>query len=177
MIDKLFGFLILLIYKMKYGKSVCFEGIPSIVRRQQIFVKAGRVDIGKNFILKQGVYIAAVNNGKVLIGNNVSFNRNVILVSHDTISIGDHVAVGPNTVFYDHDHNFDETGIISGYKTGPIVIGSHVWIGAGVTILRDTIIGEGSVIGAGCIVQGVIPPHSLVTSNRELNILHLKGIK
>lgn len=46
--------------------------------------------------------------------------------------------------------------------------------GVGVTILRATQIGEGCVIGAGCVVQGETPPHSLVTASRALTIVPIE---
>jgi len=38
-----------------------------------------------------------------------------------------------------------------------IKIGNHVWIGAGVTILYNTEIGDGSIIGTRSLVKGKIP--------------------
>ena len=175
MIFRLRGLLYMAICKFKYGQRVCFAGVPSFVTHFKVYAKFGRLKVGKNFRVNQGVYIAVVNNGEITIGNNVSLNRNCTLVSHTSISIGDNVAVGPNVVFYDHDHNFDETGIKPGYKTKPIIVEDSCWIGANVTILRGSFIGKGSIIGAGCVVKGVIPAHSLVTSNRELNISPIKS--
>ena len=80
-------------------------------------------------------------------------------------------------VIYDHDHKFGEDGIRSGYNTAPVMIEKNCWIGAGVIILRGTHIGEGSVIGAGCVVKGEIPPHSLVTADRSLSINPIKSKK
>lgn len=80
---------------------------------------------------------------------------------------------GPNVCIYDHDHKYDAEGFKEGYRTGAIVIEDHCWIGANVTILRGTHIGEGCVIGAGAILKGDIPEHSLVTPNRELIITRL----
>ena len=168
MLSKISGILNKIIFKFKFGNSICFDGIPSFISHMQMYVRDGNIKIGKGFSIKQGVYIAAVDGGNINIGKGVSLNRNCILVSHKDISIGDNVAIGPNVVFYDHDHNFGENGIKAGYKTGCIVIGNNCWIGANVTILRGTHIGEGSIIGAGCIVQGNIPPRSLVKANREL---------
>lgn len=173
MFSKILGFLNKIIFKFKFGNSISFDGIPSFISHLQLYVKDGNIKIGKSFNIKQGVYLAAVNGGCINVGNNVSLNRNCILVSHKNISIGDNVAVGPNVVFYDHDHKFGENGIEEGYKTGSITIGKNCWIGASVTILRGTHIGEGSIIGAGCIVQGEIPPNSLVKMQRELNIFEI----
>ncbi len=77
---------------------------------------------------------------------------------------------GPGVTIYDHDHIFSDEGILPGYKQGSVIIDDGCWIAANVTILRDTHIGEGCVIGAGTVVKGNIPPHSLVTNDRGLNI-------
>ena len=168
--SKALGLIHKLIYKIRYNNRISFDGIPGFITRMPIHVKNGTVKTGRGFSMKQYSHIAVVNGGKVTIGNNVRINRNCMLVCHDSISIGDNCAIGPNTMFYDHDHNFGQNGIEDGYKIAPIVIEKNCWIGAGVTILRGTHIGEGSVIGAGTVVRREIPAHSLVTSNRELNI-------
>lgn len=175
MISRILGCFNKILYKIRFGKAVSFMGIPKFVSHMQIYVKSGTVKIGKHFTMKQGVYIAALGGGVIKIGDNVSLNRNCILVCHDNITIGDNCAVGPNVLFYDHDHKFGENGIEEGFKTAPVVIEKNCWIGAGVTILRGTHVGEGSVIGAGSVVSGEIPPHSIVTSNRELNIAQIKN--
>lgn len=181
MISRIFGCLNKIIYRVKFGKSVSFSGVPRFVSHMQIYIQSGEVKTGKNFTMKQGVYMAAINGGKILLGNNVSINRNCLLVCHDTISIADNCAIGPNVVFYDHDHmiiNSVPTGLKRDLKHLPLLSKRTAGIGAGATILRGTHIGEGSVIGAGAVVRGDIPPHSLVTSNRELNITPIisKGI-
>ena len=61
------------------------------------------------------------------------------------------------------------------YKIGNIVIENNSWIGANVTILRDTHIGEGCVIGAGAVIRGNIPPHSLVTADRSVRIVPIEN--
>ena len=170
MLSKILGLIQLLTCKVRYGSKVSFDGIPWFVSHLNLCVKSGSIKVGRNFTMKQGVYMAAVNGGKITVGDHVSLNRNCMLICHDAISIGEGCAIGPNTVFFDHDHNFGETGIREGYKTAPIVIEKNCWIGAGVTILRGSHIGEGSVIGAGAVVSGVIPAHSLVTANRDLHI-------
>lgn len=174
MLYRILGIFRMIIYKIRFGKKIDFKGVPGVVTHMQLYAQSGHMTFGKNFVMKQGVYLAAVNGGRITIGNNVSINRNCILVCHDSITIGDNCAIAPNVVFYDHDHKFGENGLEDGFKTAPIVIEKNCWIGAGVTILRGTYIGEGSVIGAGAVVKGQIPPHSLVTSNRELLITPIK---
>ena len=45
-------------------------------------------------------------------------------------------------------------------------IGADVWIGTRATILPGAQIGSGTIIGAGAVVSGVVPPYSIVTGNR-----------
>lgn len=45
------------------------------------------------------------------------------------------------------------------------IVGSDVWIGAGVTILRGVEIGHGAVVGANSIVTKSIPPYAIVAGN------------
>jgi virginiamycin A acetyltransferase len=45
------------------------------------------------------------------------------------------------------------------------VIGNDVWIGQGARILPGACIGDGVIVGAGAVVQGVIPPYSVVVGN------------
>lgn len=170
MILKLTAFLKALVYRLRFGGAVRMDGSPVLERGARINLINGTVSIGKDFSMKTNAYIAVADGGTVSVGDHVAIARNSILVCHDRITIGDHCAIAPNVLIYDHDHKFGTDGIRPGYNTAPVVIERNCWIGAGVTILRGTRIGEGSVIGAGCIVMGDIPPHSLVTSDRSLTI-------
>ncbi|MGC7268575.1 acetyltransferase, partial [Mycobacteroides abscessus subsp. abscessus] len=62
-----------------------------------------------------------------------------------------------------------------GIIKGPVRIGPDTWIAAKVTILRNTLIGRGCVLGAHAVVKGDIPDHSIavgapakVVKNRKL---------
>lgn len=158
------------IVRMKYsGFSVdsLFRGR----RDTQIIIKEdGKMKIGKSVSFQRNVSLTSVG-GILDIGSNVSFNRNCIVICRKEITIKDHVIFGPGVTIYDHDHRFSDEGILPGFKHGPVIIEEGCWIAANVTILRNTHIGEGCVIGAGAIVQGDIPPYSLVTSDRRMNII------
>jgi acetyltransferase-like isoleucine patch superfamily enzyme len=47
----------------------------------------------------------------------------------------------------------------------PIVLEDDVWLGTGVIVLPGTHIGAGSVIAAGSVVGGVVPPRTLMRGN------------
>ena len=50
-------------------------------------------------------------------------------------------------------------------RIGRVVIGKRVFVGAGAIILPGTRIGDDSIIGAGAVVRGGVPPNSLVVGN------------
>lgn len=56
-----------------------------------------------------------------------------------------------------------------GYKLKQVIIEENCWIGSNVVILPGTKISANSIIGAGCVISGLIPEGVIVTSNRELN--------
>ena len=128
------------------------------------------VTFGRGIRAARTVTLSCVG-GKLSIGDNVSFNRNCIVVCRAAISIGKRCMFGPNLVIYDHDHKYDSKRIMSNeYNCSPIIIGENCWIGANVTILRGTQIGEGSIIGAGTVLKGIVPPHSIVINKNVINI-------
>ena len=160
------------IARMKYSGF----SVDGLFRRrgdtQIIIEEDGKMRIGKSVSFQRNVSLTSVG-GILDIGSNVSFNRNCIVICRKEITIKDHVIFGPGVTIYDHDHRFSDEGILPGFKYGSVIIEKGCWIAANVTILRNTHIGEDCVIGAGAIVQGDIPPHSLVTSDRKMNIVSI----
>ncbi|MCY7298531.1 MAG: CatB-related O-acetyltransferase [Ilumatobacteraceae bacterium] len=49
--------------------------------------------------------------------------------------------------------------------SGPVTIGSDVWIGAGATLLGGIVIGHGAVVGADAVVASDVRPYSIVVGN------------
>ena len=69
----------------------------------------------------------------------------------------------------DHNHGMNPT-ISGGYSSQPLIVGmvrvdDGAWIGRGVCILPNVIIGKHSVIGAGSIVTHDIPEYSMAAGN------------
>ncbi len=65
---------------------------------------------------------------------------------------------------YDHNHRFNQHIEIKqqGFSNGSVIIGQHCWIGSNMMILKNTVIGDNYVIGAGTVVSGTIPSNSIV---------------
>ncbi len=138
--------------------------------RTEFYTNNGTIKAGVGFVTSSNSVFSALDGGTMTIGERVFVNRNCIFVCRKDIRIGNHCSFGPNVCIYDHDHKYGYHGPVQGYKYGKVIIEDHCWIGANVTVLRGSHIGECCIIGAGCIVKGYIPPHSLVTMDNTLKI-------
>jgi acetyltransferase-like isoleucine patch superfamily enzyme len=92
---------------------------------------------------------------KITIGANCGFSGTII-GAYDSITIGDYVGVGANTVITDFDwHPISrQTGEM---KSAPVVIDNDVWIGMNCIILKGVHIGRGTIIGANSVVTRSLP--------------------
>lgn len=145
----------------------------------------GKISIGGGATVSIGSLMTEDNSvvcavtGRMTIGKNVFVNRNSIIACRQEIAIGDNTIIGPNVCIYDHDHRISGSGRVKEndeepYRESPIHIGKNVWIAANCVILRGTEIGDNSVIGAGCVVKGIIPRDSIVRNNSNLCIEPLR---
>lgn len=132
--------------------------------------KKGKMIFGKHVSMNTNVHIYVTENALLSIGNFTGIGDNSIITARDRIIIGDNVMIGPNVCIYDHDHNFNNDGVMRnlGFTTAPVTIEDNVWIAAGVIILKGVTIGSGSVIAAGTIVNKNVPSNTIVYNKREM---------
>ena len=151
--------------KMSFGDNVTIDDNTLIDARGAT---------GKGVVFGDGVIInrnsiVQSKNGDIWIGKSVSLGANGTVVSWSGIRIGDHALIAGGCCisagrfdFDDLDRNITDQ---DGYSTGPIVIDENVWLATRVTILDGVQIGRGSVISAGSVVTGNIPPWSVAHGN------------
>ena len=79
------------------------------------------------------------------------------------ISIGDESGLSPGVVVMVHDASMRRH--MGFTRIARVVIGKRVFVGAGAIILPGSRIGDDSIVGAGAVVRGDVPPGSLVVGN------------
>ena len=139
---------------------------------EMYFADTAQVKIGKNEWTDGKCRIIASKNSVLNIGDDCCFNMNCLVSANKYVSIGNHCLIGPGVIITDNDHRFEKNKGIScnQYQNGKITIEEECWIGANSVILRDTHIGRGCVIGAGCVIKGDVPANSIVTNHQKLHI-------
>lgn len=128
--------------------------------------------VGKHIHFRKNFLINIRENGKIKIGDNCFFNNYCSLNCLEYIDIGNDCIFGENVKIYDHNHRFNKTELIrkQGFKKDKIEIGNNCWIGSNVTILKGSKIGDGVVIGAGCVINENIESNSIVKVNQTLEV-------
>lgn len=170
------------------GKNPRFAILGSNVK----FFNTSKIQFGKYLKLGDNVYVSALGQQGVSIGDNVgigAFSRVVVSTTFDNpgefIKIGNNVGIGEfaylggaggltidddciiGQYFSCHPENHITENIYEnirhqGVTRKGINIGRNCWIGSKVTILDGVSIGEGCIIAAGAVVTQSFPENSVI---------------
>lgn len=101
--------------------------------------------------------------GTTRLGNGVYANFGLTLVDDVEISIGDRVMFAPNVTISTTGHPVHPDLRTDGTQfSAPVVVENDVWVGTGAVILPGVTVGRGSVVAAGAVVAGNVPPMTVV---------------
>jgi maltose O-acetyltransferase len=110
------------------------------------------------------------------LGSETFIARNVYLdPGHPwLIKIDDHAGLSPGVIVMAHDASMKRH--MGHTRIGRVVIGKRVFVGAGAIILPGTWIGDDSIVGAGSVVRGGVPPGSMVVGNPAKVVADVKSV-
>ena len=126
--------------------------------------------IGKNFYCGK---FSTVNKNTI-IRDNVKLNG-MHISGKGNVIIGNYVVGGFESLIISDTHNYKGNDLPydgSFINHGAIVIEDFVWLGARAIVLPGSHIGEGSIIQAGAVVHGNIPPLSIAGGNPAIVFAH-----
>lgn len=167
----LYNFLRFKVAKILCGKYWSINAIQRISPAAHIKrYGKGKIILGYNLDIAPSCTIVAYD-GVVNIGDGTYFNRQCMISSHDSVTVGSGCMFGPGVKIFDNNHRFSkDAGVSSNLSYAPIIIGNNCWIASDVIILKGAQIGDNCVIGAGCIINEKIPAGSIVRQKMELDI-------
>ena len=168
------AFLKYALLKLEHGRGFAARGPAVLSPLTEITVEKGcQARIGQMLKMHNGAKLRVRCGATLEIGSRFGMSNGCVVTAYEHVTIGDDVMLGPNVLIYDQDHDYRAPGGVAAkqYKTAPVRIGNNVWIGANSVILRGTVIGENSVVGAGCVLKGEYPPNSLILQKRETEVI------
>ena len=137
----------------------------------------GSANIGNRLIVRGRIARCEIgtiaSNAHLHIGEKVLINHGASVVASCHIEIGDGTLIGAFATVYDTDYH----GVDPDHptKSAAVIIGTNVWLGHGVVVLPGSKIGDHTVVAAGSLVKGDLPPRVLAAGSparivRELDI-------
>lgn len=128
------------------------------------------IEIGENTIVMHHAELHVYNfrdlpHAGIRIGRDSLVGEFCVIRGPGGVTIGDRVYLSPSVHIYSSNHVFADPKVCfieQGVTCDGVVIEDECWIGAMVVILDGVRIGRGSVVAAGAVVTGDVPPHSLV---------------
>lgn len=135
---------------------VFFEFIRQLIWKK-LFKK-----FGENSFVRSKALI--LNYKNISVGSNCLIGPDSILNGTDKITLGDYFLSGPGIIIYTSDHGLDNQGIpfsLLETTVAEVVVGTNVYLGAHVIILKGVHIGDNVVIAAGSVVTKDIPSNEM----------------
>lgn len=116
--------------------------------------------------LRASSHIRLNNPNMISVGDDCYLGSGVQLYPWNApIAIGNHALIAAGVRMITRSHGFEDLDrpmADQGYVNAPITIEDDVWIGFRAIILAGVTIGKGSVVGAGAVVTGDVPPYTVV---------------
>ena len=122
------------------------------------------VRIGTRATLEADVWLKVVDcEARLEIGQYSFIGRGTEFDVSHSVTVGQHVLLGPGVFVTDHNHNFAQSMRIDqqGCRSAPVIIEDDCWLGAKVVVLPGVTIHRGAVVGAGAVVTRNLPAYSI----------------
>jgi acetyltransferase-like isoleucine patch superfamily enzyme len=132
--------------------------IPSHFVRRSLYSWLFRVKVPRDSIIYWRCRFFGPWN--VHIGHNSIIGNDAFLDGRGRLHIGNNVNIGAEVRIYTREH--DVTSPTHEGRAEPVHIEDYVYIGARVTVLPGTTIGEGAVVSAGAVVTKNVEPWTIV---------------
>jgi len=153
-------------------KRIIFQTFPTI-KQFTLCEASGAVEIGRDCVFgykMDGFHTgssiemqARYKNAIIKIRNNIATNNNIFICAANYIEIGDDLLTGQNVITVDHEahgNKPDERRQLG--EIGKVIIGKNVWVGNNVTILKNSKIGDNSIVATGAVVIGKFPVNVII---------------
>jgi acetyltransferase-like isoleucine patch superfamily enzyme len=147
-----------------------------------------RITIGAHCVVRGLLRIEAHGDGHIALGEKVYLGDDVIVSASAGVTIGAGTLIAHGVQIFDNDSHPIDAGerarqwdAILGLgpntpitiKAAPLTIGAQCWIGFNAILMKGATLGDRSVVAAGAVVTGPVPPDVVVAGNPARIVRHL----
>lgn len=174
-----FVFYKILSYGQVVGKPELMQPLLAVGRGKIIFSKGVTLGVFPSpYYWSSIAYIEARYRGAVVsIGENTTINNGFVAIAeYSSIKIGKNVLIGTNVEIIDsnfHGVAVDKRNISCKEDTRSVEVCDNVFIGSNVRIMKGVSIGRDSVIGNGSYVISSIPSGVVASGNPAKVLRHI----
>ncbi|MDR0865641.1 MAG: acyltransferase [Candidatus Symbiothrix sp.] len=151
--------------KLRFGRNLNIDRCCYLDALSKEGIALGNnVSVGKNTTIECSGSLKYLGKG-LKVGNNVGLGTHGFFGCAGGVEIGDDCIFGNFVSLHSENHNYEDINLpirLQGVNHKGIKIGKNCWIGAKVTILDGTEIGNHCVVAAGAVVRGVYPGNCII---------------
>lgn len=131
---------------------------------------AANIRFGKRFLAGRGLWLQALGDGRLTIGDNVNVSDWVHISALSSVTIGNGCLIGSKVLITDHSHGTTADICVEValrpdarplHSKGSVVLEDNVWLGDAVVVLPCVRIGRNAIVGANSVVTSNIPNNTI----------------
>ncbi len=134
--------------------------IPSWRIRRLFYIGFG-MKIGKDARINIGAVIDHPQN--IVVGDRSVINENAYLDGRGGLTIGQDVSISIYSKVITASHEKDSSSFA--YFNNSVIIEDNVWLGVGAIICDGSHLKKNAIVGAGCVVKGIIDENGIYIGN------------
>jgi acetyltransferase-like isoleucine patch superfamily enzyme len=145
--------------RLRIGCGVIITGRLRLIGKTQL-------TLGAYSVIRQTVWVDG--GGQVTVGEHTRLNGDCWIGAQELVEIADWCLISDCCIFDSDYHNVAPRERHLPPRPGiaaPIHIGRNAWIGTRALVTKGSVIGDDSVVGAGAVVRGTVPPGVVVIGN------------
>lgn len=149
--------------RLVYGLGLFPASSRHLVRARSSFLNPLFERFGEGAEVSHRVKL--LEPGRIRLGTKTRIGNSTILDGRGGLTIGRDCMIGFENIVLTQSHGHDEVAVPmrqQAHVRSPVEIGDDVWTGCRVIILPGATIGAHSIVGAGAVVAGSIPPYAIV---------------
>lgn len=127
----------------------------------------GKILIGDRCAIDDSVRLVAARDGEIALGDGTEIGRNSLINSGGRFRCGSYCLIASSVHVNTSTHGTHRNQFVKSqsHSHGTVILGNDVWIGSGASILMNSRIGDGCIVGGNAIVHGSLEDYGVYGGN------------